>query len=86
MRVRVTRLASINELTNENVAEEAEDFTEVEIQIAKAILVPDDGSGEMQGFYIPSEEKGFVAWSDDESGDWIDCESLTELFQKHATN
>jgi hypothetical protein len=86
MRIRITRLASVQELTNENLREEAEDFEGDEIQAATAVLVPDDGSGAMQGFFIPSEEKGMVVWSDDDSGDWIECESLTELFSKYADN
>ena len=84
MRIRVTKLASINDFTNENLKEEDEDFEGIEIKAAKAAIVPDDGSGEMQGFFIPSEEKGMVVWSDDDSGDWIECENINELFSRYA--
>lgn len=78
-------LSSANDLSNEGLRDEA--LAYLEVQAGTAILVPDDGSGLMQGFFIPKESKGMVAWGENaELSDWIKCNDLRDLFRKYIAD
>lgn len=86
-RVNVTRLKSVQELTNEDLRGEGEGWQDEgeTVEAGTAVLVPDDGSGPLQGFYRADKGKGMVAWGDDDNPcDWIDCDSLEDLFRIYA--
>ena len=90
--VKVTKLASIRDLKNEGLREEAEGWSDEnpreQILYGTAVMVPDDGSGPMEGFLCTGSDRGMIAWGDvdGELSNWIEAGSLKELFERYCSN
>lgn len=89
IRVKVTQYESLKDMKNEGLREEAECW-EAEgrkIQCGTAIMVPDDGSGPMEGFYVEGKSQGMIVWNDPDSfSTWIDADSLSDMFKRYVNN
>jgi hypothetical protein len=80
-RLQITKLAELSELKEEGLRDEAAGWTDrYKPVIGRAVMVPDDGSGPMEGVFFQGKGEGIVSWGDSLS-DWIECQSLDELFR-----
>lgn len=76
------------QLPHEGLRDEAEGWAAQgnSVECGEAIMLPDDGSGTMYGFYDSTQGKGMVAWGMSESvelSDWIDAATLEEVFKSY---
>lgn len=87
----MTQYQNLDDLKHEGLRDEAKGW-EADghpIYCGEAVLVPNDGSGPMYGFFDATQNKGMVAWGlkdDDDTSDWIDASTLQEVFQKYVEN
>lgn len=84
MKLKITRLASLSELADEGLREEGSAWAEDEGEVVagRALQVPDDGSGPMEGFFRSKAGMGMVEWGS--LSDWIEADSLEDMFRKYT--
>ena len=88
MRIQFTSLNEFKELQNKSLRDEAESWEdEGVVELGSAVMIPDDGSGTMEGFYRPDAGVGMVGWSDcSDASEWIEANSLREVFETYCAD
>jgi hypothetical protein len=83
-KLQVTKLAELSELKEAQLRDEAEGWIDrYKPVIGRAVMVPDDGSGPMEGVFFQNKGEGLVSWGDSLS-DWIEASSLEEMFRLYV--
>lgn len=86
MAVRITKYNDLSEIKNEDLREESEGWLKGHnICCGTAIIVPDDGSGPMEGFFDSNQQQGMIVWGDSLS-DWIEADDLESMFRSYIKN
>lgn len=84
-KAKVTNYNSLDEIKHEGLRDEAEGWNSgSNITCGSAIVLPHNpNESPLEGFYDSNQGQGMVVWDDDMS-DWIEGDSLSNVFQNYA--